>query len=70
MDERGAECSQEMLDWAGQRNVKMRVAPGEAYQALGPVERARQVMRETTELWFEEAGLERTAENLKTALDY
>eukprot|EP00959_Pyramimonas_sp_CCMP1952_P433758 9083109-Pyramimonas_sp.AAC.1 len=51
-----------MLDWASNQNIKMRIAPGEAYRVLGPIERAHQVTRETLELWFEETGLERTIE--------
>eukprot|EP00959_Pyramimonas_sp_CCMP1952_P423320 8867453-Pyramimonas_sp.AAC.1 len=47
MDECGAARSQEMLDWASNQNIRMRIAPGEAHHVLGPVERAHQVTRET-----------------------
>ena len=45
------------------------IAPGEAHNWLGMVERAHAVLREAIEIYFETEGQAKTLENLRDAIN-
>jgi hypothetical protein len=69
VDDGRAFCSQEFLDCTDKHGIKLVIAPGEAHNWLGMVERAHAVLREAIEIYLETEGQAKTLENLRDALN-
>ena len=59
-----------LLTGRTQHGIKLLVAPGEAHERLGAVERSHAVLREALETYLEAEQITRTVENVKDALNY
>ena len=67
-DEARCFCADAMVTMLGNRNIELQVAPGEAHNRLGIIERRHVVFRTACENYLDNENLEKTRDNIKEAI--